>query len=126
MIRTLPKNVPLKLGALAEPLSVALHGVRLAGALSGKSVLISGAGPIGLLTVVAAKAAGAGEITITDLFDEALVRAKQVGADHVVNVRDHSLTPDSYAVVIECSGSAKAVTTALKAVQREELWCKWE
>ena len=118
MIRTLPKNVPLKLGALAEPLSVALHSVRLAGEISGKSVLISGAGPIGLLTVVAAKAAGAGKITITDLFDEALARAEQVGADHVINVRDNSLTPDSYAVVIECSGSAKAVTTALKAVQR--------
>jgi len=118
MIRTLPKNVPLKLGALAEPLSVALHSVRLAGEISGKSVLISGAGPIGLLTVVAAKAAGAGKITITDLFDEALARAEQVGADHVINVRDNSLTPDSYAVVIECSGSAKAVITALKAVQR--------
>ena len=118
MVRTLPKNLPLKLGALAEPLSVALHGVRLAGEISGKSVLVSGAGPIGLLTVVAAKAAGAGEITITDLFDEALVRAKQVGADHVINVRDYSLAPDNYDVVIECSGSAKAVNAALKAVQR--------
>jgi L-idonate 5-dehydrogenase len=118
MIRTLPKNVPLKLGALAEPLSVALHGVRLAGELSGKSVLISGAGPIGLLTVVAAKSAGADQITITDLFDQALERSKQVGADHVINVRDNSLNPDTYDVVIECSGSAKAVNAALKAVQR--------
>ena len=118
MVRVLPENVSLKLGALAEPLSVALHGVRLAGEISGKSVLVSGAGPIGLLTVVAAKAAGAGEITITDLFDEALMRAKQVGADHVINVRDNSLAPDTYDVVIECSGSAKAVNVVLKAVQR--------
>ena len=46
------------------------------------------------------------------------MRAKQVGADHVINVRDNSLAPDTYDVVIECSGSAKAVNAALKAVQR--------
>ena len=118
MVRALPKGVSLAAGALAEPLSVALHGVTLAGNLSGKRVLVSGSGPIGLLSIVAAKSVGATEITATDLFDEALQRARNVGADETINVRDASLPENSFDVVFECSGSSRALNSAIAAVQR--------
>ena len=58
--------------AMAEPLSVCLHAVRRAGDLLGKKIVITGSGPIGTLCVLAARAAGATEIIVTDLEDTAL------------------------------------------------------
>lgn len=118
MVRPLPEGISLKLGALAEPLAVALHGVNLAGALEGKRVLISGAGPIGLLAIVAARSVGAARITATDIFDEPLVRAKNVGADEILNVKKSSLPADSFDVVLECSGNVHAVSDAISAAAR--------
>ena len=118
MVRALPAAVSLELAALAEPLSVAAHGVKLAGDLHGKKVLISGVGPIGLLMSIAARAAGASHITATDLFDEALERAKSLGVDDVFNISSSSLSRDDFDVIFECSGSIKALNSAIAAVQR--------
>ena len=118
MVRPIPPGVNVKLGALAEPLAVALHGVKLAGELQGKSVLISGSGPIGLLAIVAARSLGAQSITATDIYQEPLERAVMIGADNVINVSDSKLATDSFDVVIECSGSVQALNQALTAVQR--------
>ena len=118
MVRPLPKSVSLKVGALAEPLSVALHGVKLAGDLTGKKILVSGSGPIGLLAIVAAKLAGASEVTSTDLFDEALERARRMGSDHVINISREKLSENSYDVIFECSGNVRAVNSVIEAAQR--------
>lgn len=118
MIRILPKDVSTKSGALAEPLAVALHGVKLAGELRGKNVLISGSGPIGLLALVAANSMGAAELTATDVVPGALERAQRMGAHRVINVADATLPPDRFDVVIECSGSPQALNGAISAVQR--------
>ena len=67
--------------AFAEPLAVGLHGVNRGGDLLGKSVLITGAGTIGCVTVLAARLAGARKITVTDVLDRPLAQAKVVGAD---------------------------------------------
>ena len=67
--------------AFAEPLAVALHGVNRGPALLGKSVLITGAGTIGCLTVLAARLAGAKSITVSDVLDRPLSQARAVGAD---------------------------------------------
>ena len=75
-------------GALAEPLSVALHAVRRAGSLLGKNVLVTGCGPIGALIVIAARRAGASHIVATDIGDFALRSALKVGADEIVNVAE--------------------------------------
>jgi L-idonate 5-dehydrogenase len=118
MVRQLPTGVSLAAGALAEPLAVALHGMKLAGELTGKKVLVSGSGPIGLLSIVAAKSAGAEQVTATDLFDEALARAIDVGADKVVNVSSSSLSDNFFDVIFECSGSPRALNSAIVAAQR--------
>ena len=61
--------------AMAEPLAVVLHAARQAGDLMGKRVLVTGCGPIGLLAVLVARAAGAVEIVATDVTDFTLSKA---------------------------------------------------
>ena len=65
--------------AFAEPLAVCLHAVAQAGPLEGTRVLVTGAGPIGVLTVAAARHAGAAEIVATDVIDEPLAFARRDG-----------------------------------------------
>ncbi|MCL4158895.1 UNVERIFIED_CONTAM: hypothetical protein GTU68_043001 [Idotea baltica] len=110
--------------AVAEPLSVTLHAVRRAGEMLGKKVLITGSGPIGTLSILAARAAGAAEIVVTDLSDQALAYAKKVGADRTINVMT---APDALAayepdkgyfdVLFECSGAAPALAAGMAAMR---------
>jgi L-idonate 5-dehydrogenase len=110
--------------AMAEPLSVVLHAVRLAGNLVGKRVLISGCGPIGLLAILAARRAGAGEIVATDITERTLSLAAEVGADVTLNVAE---TRDALApwtsdkgqidVLFECSGAEAALAGAIPALR---------
>jgi len=64
----LPDNVSNEEGAMMEPLSVGVHACRQAGMTFGKNVLITGSGPIGLVSLVAAKAMGADKIIVTGTF----------------------------------------------------------
>ncbi|MEM9471872.1 MAG: L-idonate 5-dehydrogenase [Pseudomonadota bacterium] len=110
--------------AMAEPLSVCLHAVRQAGAVAGARVLITGCGPIGALCILAARQAGAGEIIVCDLTDQALEFAARIGADRTLNV---SAGPDALAqftadkgyfdICIEASGSETALHAALTVVR---------
>ncbi|MGJ7581310.1 L-idonate 5-dehydrogenase [Variovorax sp. RHLX14] len=111
-------------GAMAEPLSVALHAVRRAGPLLGKRVLVTGCGPIGALAIIAARRAGASHIVATDVGAHTLGKALKVGADEVVNVAE---TPDglqrftadkgSFDVLFEASGNARALVGAFDALR---------
>ncbi|AZS45281.1 L-idonate 5-dehydrogenase (NAD(P)(+)) [Microbacterium oleivorans] len=118
MIRTLPADLPVRRAVLAEPLAVALHGASRAGSLEGARVLVCGAGPIGLLAVVAAQEAGAASVEITDLLAEPLNLALTLGADTVWRVGEDEISSDVYDVVLECSGAAPAVSSAIAAVRR--------
>ena len=110
--------------AMAEPLAVCLHATRRAGAMLGKSVLVTGCGPIGILSIIAARRAGADFIVATDISDFTLGMAQKVGADAVVNM---AKTPDGLArfteqkgtfdVLYECSGVAQALTGAIPAMR---------
>lgn len=118
MIRTLPSDLPVRRAVLAEPLAVAIHGAGRAGSLAGARVLVCGAGPIGLLAVVAAQEAGAASVEITDLLPEPLERARALGVDGVWRVGEGEVPSDVYDVVLECSGAAPAVSSAIAAVRR--------
>ena len=83
----LPDNLSLEEGALMEPLAVGVHACRRAGVCIGKTVLICGAGPIGLVNLLTAKAMGASEVVLTDIADNRLEVAKSLGADHVYKVK---------------------------------------
>lgn len=71
-------------GALLEPMGVAVHGVDC-GKVAGKSVVINGCGPIGLMAVGAAKAWGAKQVIALDIVDDKLRVAVEMGADEVIN-----------------------------------------
>lgn len=111
-------------GSMAEPLSVALHAVRRAGPLLGKSVLVTGCGPIGALAIIAARRAGATHIVATDVGAHTLGKALKVGADEVVNVAEE---PDGLArfakdkgnfdVLFEASGNQRALVGAFDALR---------
>lgn len=118
MVRVLPEGLPLLRAALAEPLAVVLHGMALAGGVEGASVLVSGAGPIGLLAAAAAKANGAAEVTSTDVLSGPLERARALGVDHTISVSNQTVPEMAYDLVIECSGVAAAMNTAALAVRR--------
>lgn len=110
--------------AMAEPLSVVLHAARLAGDLMSKRVLVTGCGPIGLLAVLVARAAGAVEIVTTDISEFTLAQARSVGADQTINVAE---TPEKlgafeadkgyFDVLFECSGVASALASAVPAMK---------
>ncbi|AJD44725.1 L-idonate 5-dehydrogenase [Rhizobium sp. SEMIA 4085] len=110
--------------AIAEPLAVTLHATRRAGEILGKRVLVTGCGPIGLLSILAARRAGAAEIIATDLSDFTLSLARKVGADRTINMGDEpdALTPyaaqkGSFDVLYECSGAAPALVAGIAALR---------
>ncbi|HEY0537773.1 MAG TPA: L-idonate 5-dehydrogenase [Actinoallomurus sp.] len=117
-VRPLPPGVPLRLAALAEPLSVALHAVRRAGEVRGRRVLVTGAGPIGCLVVAALRQAGAAEIVVSDLVDEALALATRVGATTAVRAGDQGAWPEVADVAIEASGAPAGLADCVRTVRR--------
>jgi L-idonate 5-dehydrogenase len=106
--------------AFAEPLAVALHAVNRGPVLVGKSVLITGAGTIGCLTVIAARLAGARQITVSDVLDRPLATATAVGADRTIRAdRDaDALAAPQFDVAYEVSGSFAALKACVAAVKR--------
>lgn len=116
-VRPLPDALPTLRGVLAEPLGVALHAIRRAGGVSGKRVLVSGSGPIGLLAAGAAVALGAESVTAADVLTEPLAIATVLGAA-TVHLRETSPEPAGYEVVIEAAGVPAALTTAVESTAR--------
>lgn len=81
----LPENMTTKEGALIEPLSVGFHAANQGDVKVGDTVVILGGGCIGLVTLLACKAHGAGQIIVADLVDARLNKAKELGAAYVIN-----------------------------------------
>jgi L-idonate 5-dehydrogenase len=111
-------------GSMAEPLSVALHAVRRAGPLLGKSVLVTGCGPIGALVIIAARRAGATHIVATDVGAHTLGKALKVGADEVINVAEDSeglsrftANKGEFDILFEASGNERALRGAFDALR---------
>lgn len=110
--------------AMAEPLAVCLHAIRQAGDLLGKTVLITGCGPIGCLSILAARRAGAAQIIATDLSDYTLGKARECGADQALNTATMSdaLVPyqkdkGQIDVHLECSGAPAALAAGVTCLR---------
>jgi len=110
--------------AFAEPFAVTLHAVARAGSLLGKRVLVTGCGPIGALTIIAARSHGAREIVATDVMDAVLRKAQQVGADCTINVANEPERLGAYAankgcfdVHFEASGNEQAIRVGLDVLK---------
>jgi (R,R)-butanediol dehydrogenase/meso-butanediol dehydrogenase/diacetyl reductase len=122
----LPDNVDMMVGALAEPLAVALHAVRRGGVSAGDRVLVFGAGPIGAAVTLAARAAGAADVFVSDpqasrrdrVLGMGATEAFDPGASDVrreVFLRCGRVGPD---VVFDCSGVPEVITAAIEASRR--------
>lgn len=110
--------------AMAEPLAVTLHATTRAGGMLGKRVLVTGCGPIGVLSILAARRAGAAEIVATDLSDFTLALAARSGADRVINTgRDpdalsaYGTDKGYFDVLYECTGVAAALAGGIAALR---------
>ena len=117
-----PVTEDISLGELAcaEPLSIGLHAVHRAGNLTGKTVLVTGGGTIGSMSVIAARLNGAAHIIVCDIADRPLETAKNVGADQTIRGDKASETElaDIADVCIEAAGSPAALATCLTAARR--------
>ena len=114
----LPDNVSYAAGAMVEPLAVGFHAVSKARLAPGAIALVTGAGPIGMVTAIAALSAGCAKVIVTDVVDEKLAVAQRLGpAIMTVNVRSQDLKSivaretDGWGVdvVFECSGAADVI-----------------
>jgi L-iditol 2-dehydrogenase len=122
----LPDSMPFEHAALLEPLSVGIHACRRAHIALGHTVLITGSGTVGLLSMVAARAAGAHRIVITDVDEGRLAVAKTLGAggadetilvnaDTDLNALGAKIAADA---CIECSGAEAGVRLCIYGAKR--------
>ncbi|WP_284262542.1 NAD(P)-dependent alcohol dehydrogenase [Roseicyclus amphidinii] len=120
----LPDNVSFAEGAMVEPLAIGLQAATRARIKPGDVALVTGAGPIGILTALAALAGGCARVYISDLVDAKLGVAAQYGNIIPINVTREDAAASIRAetggwgadVVFECAGAAASVETALEAV----------
>lgn len=124
MIHTLPDQVSFEEGALVEPTAVAFYAVRESKLKPGDPVAIFGAGPIGLLTLLSVKAAGATKIIVVDVSKERLEKAKEFGATITLDgARDDIVetircqTNGGVAVAFECAGVQPTMSNAVASVR---------
>ena len=127
-VHAFPEGVSAAEAACAEPLAVCLHAVaqatELRPDLSALRVMVTGAGPIGLLVLAALRRQGARDVIVTDLTDAALERARAMGAGAMINVaRDAAaLEPlqdgkGQVDVIFDCSAAGPALRTAFAAIR---------
>jgi L-iditol 2-dehydrogenase len=111
----LPDALEFQEAAMLEAVSVALHGVRVSEMKGGETVLVIGAGMIGLLTLQAARAAGASRVLVADIDQSRLKRAEGVGADETLLLSGSELVQE----ILRRTGG-RGVDLVLEAVGREE------
>jgi L-iditol 2-dehydrogenase len=116
---TLPDTLSDDAGALLEPLSVGIASMRKAAITPGDTVLIAGAGPIGIITAQTARAFGAREVIISDPVGPRRDRALTYGATSVVDPTSEDLVGLDLGVdaFIDASGAAPAITAGIRSVR---------
>ncbi len=122
----LPDGMSTTQGALLEPLAIGLYAAKRANVRFGDTVAILGAGSVGLMTLMAAKASGAREITITDLCENHLDMAKMLGADNLINLTSMDLEEKAAEItggfgfdyVFEAVGIPSTLKSALQIVKK--------
>jgi L-iditol 2-dehydrogenase len=122
----MPDSMTYEEGAMLEPLSVGIYACRRGAVQPGASVLIIGAGPVGLLCLLAAGAAGATRIFLVDIKEDRLHKARELGATATFHADDPDVqdrlqeATDGHGIdiVLECSGAPPAVRQSVDLVRR--------
>lgn len=123
MLWKLPEDMPWELAPIAEPLTIALHGIHRGGLKAGEHVVIIGAGPIGLLAAMAALSYQAVPILV-DVVDERLEFARELGVEFTINSLKENAEKKvteytngrKAELVMECSGANAAIRSTLDLV----------
>jgi L-iditol 2-dehydrogenase len=113
-VHLLPDHVDDEIGALVEPAAVAAHALNRLGAKPGSSLTILGAGPIGLITLIMARAYGISEVFLVDRYKHRLEKARELGAALAIDNSDNAATEEVLAhtagkgtrYVIDTTGSS--------------------
>jgi 2-desacetyl-2-hydroxyethyl bacteriochlorophyllide A dehydrogenase len=113
----LPDSLDFELGALAEPLAVAVHGLHIVGTALGERVLVMGSGTIGLMAVLVARAMGAGEIIATYRHEHQGQAALAAGATRILKDDDMGRLEGIDVVVETVGGAAPTLAQALGIVR---------
>jgi len=121
----IPDGLGLRAAALCEPLAVALHGITQSGIEDGQRALITGAGPVGALTLAALGASGIRDVTVSEPARSRRDLALRIGASNVIEPDQLEIPPmpftvvdDAYHVAFECSGKATALRAALAQLKK--------
>lgn len=122
MVTPLPSGMSYDEGAMIEPLAVGVHAIRRIGDVTGKSVVVIGAGPIGNLLAQAAKGMGARKVLITDIVDFRLQKAKECGIDACINTKNidfgdainEHFGEEKADFIFDCAGNEFTLEQALK------------
>jgi L-iditol 2-dehydrogenase len=119
-VHPVPDNLSDDAAGLIEPLSVGIWACQRGQVAPGSRVLITGAGPIGLVCLQAALAYGAADVAVSDVNAHRLALATKLGATSVVDVSkvELSATGVESDVLLECSGNGRATTDAVRTVAR--------
>ena len=124
-VHRVPAGVSLRAAALTEPLAVALHGITLGELAPGQRILITGAGPIGALTLAALRARGFEDVSVSEPAPARRALAERLGAARVLVPDDltaprwpFEIAEDAYHVAFECSGHPEAIQSALAQLRR--------
>ena len=127
-----PDSLSFELAAFGEPLAVALHAVRSAGTLLGKTAMVVGAGPIGALVVMAARLAGASHVIAVDIVDQTLAACARVGATRTINAATDPGALDELAagkgtvdVCFEASGNYAGLANCIRTARRAAPSSRW-
>jgi 2-desacetyl-2-hydroxyethyl bacteriochlorophyllide A dehydrogenase len=121
---TIPDSLPTRVAALAEPTAIALHAITLADVTPSDRVLVTGAGPVGLLIIAVLRAQGVEDITVSEPSALRRERALDVGAARAVlptalpEAPTGSTVRSPYGVAFECSGTASAAEAALDQLDK--------
>lgn len=126
LVYKLPKDITYDEGTLVEPLSVAVHAVNKSGGVTGKNVLVIGAGTIGNLVTQVAKANGAKNIITSDVADYKLDVLKEIGIDNVVNAKNEDLEEklleiygkDKADVIFDCVATDITINQSLRIARK--------
>lgn len=115
----LPDSLSENAGALVAPLSVGVWACWKTEVRSRDHVLVTGAGPIGLVNLMVARAQGATGDTVTDVLDERLALAREMGATCIINIAQGPLSQSGVEaeVLTECSGNARALGEGIRSLR---------
>ena len=119
----LPDSISWKIGALVEPYTIAAQVIDRGRLTADDTVLICGAGPIGLVILQAVKMVGA-RVAIMDIIDSRLIRAKEMGADLIINAKNSDMTKEMMdftsnegaSLIIEATANINVLETCIQSI----------